>query len=527
MADLHNLMTRRQRAVGELERWRSILDKVYTYAAPNKNVWRDTGGQGQKPVSRGNNLTAHLYDLTLLIGTRSFVNRLTSALIPKNEQWLRFVPGSTIDEESRDTVARLLQDLTDFFFRTINASNFYLAVPEAFEDCAVSTGALQINEGDDDEPLVFSSVPSNSIAYEAGVDGTYSGYFRDFVGISINEILSYWPDATISSELYKLESDCLNKNDKKIHLVEATIYNYQTKMWDTTIFELNLKEVLYEMEEEAPAFVAFRWNRRSGEVLGRGPAMDAMPAAASINEAMRDELIAAAFKANPMYMAYSGNVVNYDTFRVEPGAILPVLPTSSGSWPLAPVPNAGDINFAVLVVQDLREQINRLMFTNPLGPIDTPRQTATESLIRATEFAENAAASFSRVQREFFDKVVKRIIYILKKRGEWPRVEIDGKEIDIKYETPLSASKGQKEVEKLVLFNQILAGMMGPEAAAAATKSAKLPFFIAENLNVDLDLVSSEKEIIEALQKAQAQMQAQTEGQAPGMVAPPQEELGI
>lgn len=518
MIDIDDLIKRRHRAVGELERWRSLLDKVYTYAAPNKNVWRDTGGQGQQPVSKGNNLTHQLYDLTLLMGTRSFVNRLTSALIPKNEQWLKFVPGTTIDEEQKDLAARLLQNLTDFFFNTVNNSNFYLAVPEAFEDCAVSTGVLQINEGDDDEPLVFSSVPSNCIAYEMGADGIYSGYFRDFIGMSVDEILAYWPDANISDELRRLDRECLHQPDKKIHVVEATIYNRQTKLWDTTIFEMNLKETLYEMEEEEPAFIGFRWNRRSGEVLGRGPAMDAMPAAASINEAMKDELIAAAFKANPMYMAYSGNVINYDTFRVEPGAILPVLPTSAGSWPLAPVPNAGDINFAVLVVQDLREQINKLMFTNPLGPIDSPKQTATESLIRATEFAENAAASFSRVQREFFDKVVRRIIYILKRRGEWPAVQVNGKEIDIKYETPLTASKGQKEVEKLALFNQILSQMVGQEMAGMATKSAKLPFFIAEHLGVDLSLVQSEQEIMEAIQQAQAQMQAQQEAQTEELV---------
>lgn len=527
---LEHIIARRDRAVNEVQRWRSLLDKVYSYAAPNKNSWKDSGSQGQPPQSKGTNLTNTLYDLTLVIGARTFVNRLVNALFPQTEQWLRFVPGPDVEPEYRDEAARLLQDLTDRFFSFIDNSNFYLAMPEALEEMAVSTGCMQINEGDDDEQLVFTSVPSNSIAYEVGVDGSFKGYFRDFVGISLDEVTSYWPQATVSDELRRAEDECKQRGGKKLHVVEATIYNYKTKMWDTTIFEMNKKELLFEMEEEEPAFAAFRWNRRSGEVLGRGPAMDAMPAAASINEAMKDELIAAAFKANPMYMAYTDSVINPDTFRIYPGAILPVLPTSAGTWPMAPVPQAGDVNFGILIVQDLREQINRLMFTNPLGQVDAPRQTATEANIRMREMVENAAASFARVKRELQDSMIKRIIYILKKRGEWPNIEVNGRSIAVRYETPLTASRGQREVEKLAQFYELLNGILGPQLAMSATKVTKIPFFIAENLEVDLELVATEREIEQEVQRAQEMLQQQQEAMQqsePGAVVPPEQELGI
>jgi len=530
MANIDNLISRRNNAVNEVQRWRTLLDKVYTYAAPNMNSWKDSGSQGQPPQSKGQNLTANLYDLTLEIGTRTFVNRLVNAIFPQNERWLRFTPGSAVEEEYYDEAARLVEKLTDKFFDAIDNSNFYLAIPEALEEMAISTGCLQINEGDDDEPLVFCSVPSNSIAYEVGIDGSFRGYYRDFVGISVDEILSFWPDAVISDEMRRMDSDAKNRPDKKkLHVVEATTYDYKDKDWKTSIFELNLKELIYEVAEEEPAFAAFRWNRRAGEILGRGPAMDAMPAAASINEAMRDELIAAAFKANPMYMAYTDGVVNMDTFRIHPGAILPVLPTAAGGWPLQPVPNAGDVNFGILIVQDLRDQINKLLFTNPLGPVDSPRQTATEAAIRMRELVENASASFARIKRELQDRMVKRIIYILRKRGEWPDVQLNGKSVAIKYETPLSASRGQKEVEKLVLYYQTLAGMVGPQMAMAATKLTKLPAYIAQNLETDLELVATEREIIQelqAIQQAAQQQQEAAQAEEPGAVVPPQQELG-
>lgn len=522
MANLDNLIARRKHAVNTVQRWRSILDKTYRYAAPNKNSWKDSGGQGDKPSSKGENLTAELYDLTLVIGTRTFVNRLVNAIIPQTEQWLRFVPSVDIEPQFKDEAARLLQELTDRFFRFIDSSNFYLAVPEAFEEMAVSTGCLQINEGDDKEPLVFASVPSNSIAYEVGIDGSFKGYFRDFVGMTVDEILSFWPEANVTEEMRRIDADCKNSGDKKLHIVEATLFNYDSKMWDTTIFEMKLSQEIFSMVEEEPAFSAFRWNRRSGEILGRGPAMDAMPAAASINEAMQDELVAAAFQANPMYMAYTDAVVNTDTFNIYPGAILPVMPTSAGTWPLAPVPSAGNINFGMLVVQDLREQINKLMFTSPLGSVDTPSQTATEATIRMKEMTENAAASFSRIKRELQDQMVNRIIYLLKKRGEWPDIKVGDKIIDIRYETPLTASRGQREVEKLAAFHQLLAGMVGPEMAGAAMNIEKVPFFLAENLEVDLELVLTEKEIGQRAQKLAAAVQQQ--GQQGQLEGEPQQE---
>lgn len=509
MPNIDSLIKRRDKASARVQEWRHLLDKTYRYAAPNKNSWRDTGGQGQKPASKGENVTAEIYDLTLLIGTRMFVNRLVNAVIPQTEQWLRFIPGPEIEEEFQDEAARLLQGLTDKFFSFIDNSNFYLAVPEAFEDCAISTGVIQINEGDDEEPLVFASVPSNSIAYEAGIDGSFKGYFRDFVGISADEILSYWPQGTVSEEIRKLDEECKAGGSKEIHVVEATLYNYKTKMWDTEVFELKTKHSIYSVTEEQPAFAAFRWNRRPGEILGRGPAMDAMPAAASINEAMKDELIAAAFKANPMYMAYTDSVINLDMFRVQPGAILPVLPTSAGGWPLTPVPSAGDPNFGILIVQDLREQINTLLMTQPLGSPDLPKQTATEAVIRSQQFSENAASSYARIKREFFDQIIKRIIYLLKKRGDWPDIKINGKAVAIRYETPLTATRGQREVEKFMTYHQMMAAVIGPEAAATVVNIPKLPFFLAENLEVDLKLVSSEKEINQAMEQMQQQAAAQ------------------
>jgi len=529
MANLDNLSARRQKAMGTLQEWRSILDKTYRYAAPNSNVWRDSGSPGSKTTDKGGNVFTDVYDLTLVQATQGLVNKLINSLIPQYQEWVTFVPGTDIEPEFEDEVARELQKLTKKFFSYIDNSAFYTASAEAFTDFAISTGALQINEGDDDEPLVFASIPSNCIAYEAGVDGSFRGFFRDFIGISVDEIESFWPEGNVSAEVRRMGRDSSGGNSKQIHVVEATTFDYKNKTWETTIYEENLKSEIFETVEEFPAFVAFRWNRRSGEVLGRGPAMDAMPASASLNEAMKDELIAAAFRANPMYVAYTDAMVNYENFVVGPGAILPVRPSSAGAFPFAPIPMAGDINFGILVAQELREQINKMMLSAPLGPINTPRGTATEATLRQLEMTENAAASITRIEREFLSPTINRILFILKKRGLWPDIKVNGKVVAVKYETPLTASRGQKEVEKLATYFQVLAGIVGPELAAASMKVEKIPSFIAQNIEASLELVKTEREILEDIKKMQEAQELAAEGQEgteqPGGIVPPEQEI--
>lgn len=513
--NIEKLVARRNRAVGEAEQWRSLLEKAYDYAAPNKNSYKDTAGHGDHGTTKGQNLTAHIYDLTLPIGVRSFVNRLSSALVPQTDEWVKFVSGQEIPEKVQSEVTRKLQALTKYFYSHLNNSNFYVAVAEAFEDCAISTGVLQINEGDDAQPLVFSSVPSNSISFETGIDGSFKGYFRDFRGISIDDILQYWPDSTITSDMQTIDNTEMSKPSKKLHIVESTLYDYKTKLWNTVIFELNLKQVVYEMSEEEPAFVAFRWNRRPGETYGRGPALDAMPAAASINEAMRDELISAAFKATPAFVGFTDAAINWQTVDITPGVIIPVMPTMGGGLPIQPLPMAGDVNFGLLVVQDLRDQINKLLFTSPLGPINSPTQSATEVALRARDFSESSASSFPRVQREFTQPLMKRCIHLLKKRGDFPPVEVDGREVELKFETPLTQTKGQREVEKFLQYHQALVSIIGAEGAAAVADIKKVPFFLAQNYEADLSLISTPEEIESKQREMQQQLAQQQQQQQP------------
>lgn len=510
-AQIQILLNRRGRAVARASNWIKLLRNAYSLSQPNRNVF-------QLEIAEGANKNFYAYDGTLILATRRFVNKMQSSLAPQGLNWMQFSLSDKFIAEAKaeiedpiaqqaffDRAAELLQERTDTFFNYLRASNFDPVLNEAFYDMAVSMGAMQINEGDDAEPLIFASIPADKIYICEGPWGTIDAVFRDFVEIEISTAMQMWEGFKIPPTM-KMGEDPY----QCITLYECSYYDYTRKTYISVVLDSATKFVCVEREEDSWPFIVFRWSKLATEVQGRGPVLDAFPTAATLNEAFQDELLAAEFQAKPIYMGFSDGLFNPNTFKVSSNTIIPVNPlASAGAWPITPLPKSGDINFGAIVINDLRMQINQIMFNNPLGPIqEAPPLTATEVAIRQNEMVEDAAASFSRLQRELFYPLIKRVLWILKKRGLIKPFELDGKTIDLKFTTPLSLGKGQLDVNQFLMFYQNLVTVFGPEASQAFIQVTKVPQFFAKNMNVNLPLVKTEEEIIQVMQTLQENAQA-------------------
>lgn len=253
--------------------------------------------------------------------------------------------------------------------------------------------------------------------------------------------------------------------------------------------------------------------------------MDAVSASGTINQALYDEIVSANFSALPMWMGFDDGVFNPNNFHMIPNTVLACAPTASGTWPLQPIPASGSIQWGQLIIQDLREQINKIMLTDPFGPLNDPTKTATEIIERQRQFLDNAAAKFARLQRELFDPFVERVIDILRRKGHWADIEVDGKIIDVQYETPLVVSEGQKEVLEMLQHVQFIQSIFGPQITAGFYKIEDISVWAAEKLNVNLEVLKSKEEILEQLdivEKKQAQMAIQ--GPSANQQAAPQQQ---
>lgn len=499
--DVNRIVAMRTTAKANLDMWRSLLETAYHYAMPNYNPFENYGLAGF--LTPGQQYNANIYDLTLMIAHKKLADKMLMSMVPQGTQWVKFVPGDEFGEPDTGLYQEALvatQRMTDHFFKIIDRSNFYLAVGESLQDCVVSTGVVAVNEGTKKNPIKFESVPASHVMFQGDPEGKVDGVFRDWYQIRVQNIQPMWKDA-------KLDCFKSKKPDDKVTLWECAWIDYEADEAHRYQYVVlsEAKEVLVHRESSSWPWIVYRMRRLTGEIRGRGPSIDAFPTAATINKALEDELIAAAFQANPMYMAASDSAFNQDTFTPLPGSIIPVQ-MIMGEWPIKPFEQSGNIQFNALLVNDFRQQVNELMYSSPLGQVNAPNRTATEAEIRYTENLESFAAMVPRLQNEFFIPMIQRILWVINKVApetfagipEEIRnklISVDGQVIGLSFETPLMTSKGKIKTGALVGFYQAIASMVGEEAATASLDPVNVIQGIAENEGIDIRNIKSRDEL--------------------------------
>lgn len=489
-----DLVKRFQAAKKQRSTWQTHLRECYEYALPQRNTMTQ--------FSRGQKKNEDIYDSTAVVGTQKFASRLQATLIPPWREWSMLVPGSEIPEDEHEKIQPVLDDITKIIFDHINHSNFSTQAHESFLDLAVSTGVLALEENDTAESaLEFHSAPLAEIYPEAGPWGTIETVWREHK-VPARHIDRLWPGAELSETMKKKASE---RPDEKCSLIEGTIYLPKRGYWHQCVLEEASKEYIFGQDYEVSPWIVFREYVVPGETLGRGRIMQVLPDIKTANKVVEYVLKNAALAISGVYTAADDGVINPYSIRLTPGAIIPVGSNDNANPTLRPLDRSGDIQFSALVLDDLRKRINKALFAEPFGEVDSPVRSATEMAIRNQELVQDSGSAFGRMQTEFVEKIIKRAVSILKRAGKIPDIRVDGKEVTIKHTSPLARAQDQDD---LVAVNQYLqtVGQLGPEVLGLGTKLEEFPGYIGKKLGLDADLLRTE---VEREEMAQTAMQAE------------------
>ncbi|MGB1916439.1 MAG: portal protein [Luminiphilus sp.] len=489
-----DLVKRFQAAKKQRSTWQTHLRECYEYALPQRNTMTQ--------FSRGQKKNEDIYDSTAVVGTQKFASRLQATLIPPWREWSMLVPGSEIPEDEHEKIQPVLDDITKIIFDHINHSNFATQAHESFLDLAVSTGVLALEENDTAESaLEFHSAPLAEIYPEAGPRGTIETVWREHK-VPARHIDRLWPGAKLSETMKKKASE---RPDEKCSLIEGTIYLPKRGYWHQCVLEEASKEYIFGQDYDVSPWIVFREYVVPGETLGRGRIMQVLPDIKTANKVVEYVLKNAALAISGVYTAADDGVINPYSIRLTPGAIIPVGSNDNANPTLRPLDRSGDIQFSALVLDDLRKRINKALFAEPFGEVDSPVRSATEMAIRNQELVQDSGSAFGRMQTEFVEKIIKRAVSILKRAGKIPDIRVDGKEVTIKHTSPLARAQDQDD---LVAVNQYLqtVGQLGPEVLGLGTKLEEFPGYIGKKLGLDADLLRTE---VEREEMAQTAMQAE------------------
>lgn len=478
--------------------WRDLLDDAYEFFLPQRDQFT-THAPGQKKDER-------IFDSTPNMAIKEGASRIQANIAPIYKQWAKFNPGVGLVQQiqagqsnlSEQSVRQLLQRSADIVFEHINQSNFATQFNEMALDLLIGTGALIVNEGEGEQLLEFATIPQNKCSFEQGPSGRIETVWRT-LKVRARDVERKWPGFKASSKVAKIIQD---KPDTELCFTEGVVFDPTmrnefgevTRQYWGVVFEEGDRTLswLQDYQDSSP-WVVGRWAVVAGEVRGRGPAIDALPDAKTVNLMERYLLQKAALDIGGMWTATDDGITNPYNVRIEPGIIIPVQSNSTTAPSIQRLDTASNLQLPIEELNARRINIKKALFNDlrdPTGPV----RSATEIAIMQREFAEAIGSAFGRLQNEILIPILTRVVKILQRRGKLPLFELDGKQFKAIFTSPLASAQNSEDLISVQQAIEFTAATAGPEMIGMGYKLEEIPTFAAEKLGIDQRLVRSEEE---------------------------------
>ena len=431
----------------------------------------------------------------------NFVNRMQQIITPINSDFIGLECTDYWETEEKN---KELEKLCKLINSYKNASNFDVAITEFYYELILGTACLLVQGHSFGKPLIFKTIPFKDYCIHEGEDGNVDAVYRD-IEIEEKQIKYIWGDTE-----YK-ES---NEENKRLKILECTIFNYETELYEYLVFIEDTKELIVNRTYKTNPFIVLRWNKFSGDIYGRGVGIMALPDVKTLNKILDYSLRSLAFNI-PILLARDDEDFDVSDFKLKPGAINKVSSNESTNPSIAPLKMDINNDITQYNISNIEMKIKRIMLDNTI-PDDSKVRTATEVASRIQELNVNITSMFGRLLNEFLYPLTKRIIEVLQKYGyvsrDFELDNINGYLIRIKIKTALALQDKQEELQKTVQALQILASFdpTGQLIQRNININKLIPYML-KLAGINHDLMYSEEEIEENELKQQQALRMQQE----------------
>ncbi len=264
-------------------------------------------------------------------------------------------------------------------------------------------------------------------------------------------------------------------------------------------------------------WIVSRYAKVAGEIYGRGPLITALPDIKTLNKTLELVLKNASLAISGVYTAADDGVLNPNTVKIVPGAIIPVARNGGPQGEsLKALPRAGDFNVSQIIMNDLRMSIKRILLDESLPPDNMSARSATEVVERMKELSQNLGSAFGRLINETMIPLVTKILSVMDSRGmiNLP-LKVNGLEVKVSAVAPLAMAQAMEDVQNVLQYAQIAQGV-GPQGQSMVKIDSMLEF-IAEKLGIPQRILNTAEERM-MIQQQQMQMAAMAAQAAPEQV---------
>jgi len=492
------IIKRQAAAQTKKDEFQQLYQDAYEFALPQRQlygVW-EGGAVGSKKMQR-------VFDSTAINSTQRFANRLQSVVFPPQRKWATLEPGSDIPFEKQQMARNIFEVYCDKMFTVLKQSNFDIAMGEFLLDLSVGTACMMVQPGDSINPINFIPVPLFLVSYEEGANGQVDNVYRK-IRMKGESIIRQWPDAKIPDEMQRRIDQ---KPTDDIELLEATIYDHGRGDYCYHVIDKVSKAELVFRRRKSSPWVISRYMKVAGEIYGRGPLMTALPDIKTLNKTIELLLKNASMAVSGVYTAADDGVLNPNTVKLVPGAIIPVARNGGPQGPaLQALPRSGDFNVSQLVINDLRSNIKRILLDESLPPENMSARSATEIVERMKELAQNLGSAFGRLINETMIPLTAKILEVMYERGliDMP-LRVNGLEVKVVPVAPLAQAQNQEEIGAILNYAQLMQNL-GPDGQLALKMDA-LVDYLGDKLGVPMSVRNNRAERAVMMEEANNQQQ--------------------
>lgn len=445
-----------QREFAEMSLWRNTTALQWEEIAelidpPSRNTFMY--GSYNWP---GTKKTDRQIDATGMMALGRFAAICDSLLTPRNQTWHALAADD--DYVMKDRATRLwFEQATHILFKQRYSPNANFAAQNQmiFGNLgAYGTAGMFIDEFDNQQvPGVgprYKAIPIGELYIRENHQGLIDGFIRAF-RLNARQIYQRWPDTFPETLRPALES-----HSEMLHMVLHRVcprsdydpdrLDARGKRWCSEYISQTGKILLSEGGYRTFPLAASRYIQTPGELYGRSPAMQVLPALKTLNAEKRTFLKAGHRAADPILLTADDGIVD---FAMRPGALNKGGISPDGHVMVGTVP-VGNIQISKEMMEEERNLINDSFLVSLFQILtETPQMTATEVIERTNEKGILLAPTLGRQQSEYLGPMIDRELDIAMYQGVLPQMPPRLKEAQgayrVVYTSPLSRAMAAGE----------------------------------------------------------------------------------
>jgi hypothetical protein len=398
--------------------------------------------------------TEFIFDSTAPIALKRFAAILDSLLTPRNSTWHRTLASEPALNKDR-SVRLWFEELNRLLFKYRYApkANFasqnqqnYMGLG-AFGTGCVFVDALQMEPG-----LRYRSIHLGEIYFAENHQGIIDTAYRKFP-LTARQAIQKW-GGVVPEIIRKTAETDPEHTFYFIHCVKPR-ENFDPERLDAKSMPIASYYISEEgqvlLEESGYStfpYAISRYEQAPGEIYGRSPAMDVLPAVKTLNEEKKTMIKQGHRVVDPVLLAHDDGII--DSFSLKPGAINAGGVSSEGRALVHTLPT-GSLAAGKEMMDDERAVINDAFLVTIFQIlVETPQMTATEVMERTREKGILLAPTIGRQQSEYLGTLIEREVDLIIRQGLVPPpppllVEAQG-DYRVEYDSPLSRAQRAEEV---------------------------------------------------------------------------------